>query len=195
MKQTNQFNKNLNKILNAQDAAEWLNQGKILIHPTEGVWGIGCDAFNQSAVEKVNILKQRDPSKNFILLAPSTQKALQYFQPLNKQQIEFVSNNWPGHTTIIYGSTDKVPNYLKALNNTIAMRVSNHKPIINLLSIFNNLMVSTSANISNLPIPKKLEDIAEIFSDPDVAFYYFENGKSKKPSSIIDLSTMEYIRE
>ena len=106
MKQTNQFNKNLNKILNAQDAAEWLNHGKILIHPTEGVWGIGCDAFNQSAVEKVNILKQRDPSKNFILLAPSTQKALQYFQPLSKQQIEFVSNNWPGHTTIIYGSTD-----------------------------------------------------------------------------------------
>ena len=195
MKQTNQFNKNLNKILNAQDAAEWLNQGKILIPPTEGVWGIGCDAFNQSAVEKVNILKQRDPSKNFILLAPSTQKALQYFQPLNKQQIEFVSNNWPGHTTIIYGSTDKVPNYLKALNNTIAMRVSNHKPIINLLSIFNNLMVSTSANISNLPTPKKLEDIAEIFADPDVAFYYFENGKSKKPSSIIDLNSMEYIRE
>ena len=56
-------------------------------------------------------------------------------------------------------------------------------------------MVSTSANISNLPTPKKLEEIAEIFSDPDVAFYYFENGKSKKPSSIIDLNTMEYIRE
>ena len=185
----------MNKIFNPQDAAEWLNHGKILIHPTEGVWGIGCDAFNKSAVEKVNILKQRDPSKSFILLAPSTEKALQYLQPLSEQQIEFVSNNWPGHTTIIHGSNDKVPNYLKAIDNTIAMRVSNHKPIINLLSIFNNLMVSTSANISNLPIPKKLEDIAEIFADPDVAFYYFENGKSKKPSSIIDLNSMEYIRE
>ena len=129
------------------------------------------------------------------MLAPSTQKALQYFQPLSEQQNEFVSKNWPGHTTIIYGSTDKVPNYLKAVDNTIAMRVSNHKPIINLLSLFDNLMVSTSANISNLPILKKLEDIAEIFSDPDVAFYYFENGKSKKPSSIIDLNSMEYIRE
>ena len=79
--------------------------------------------------------------------------------------------------------------------NHLAMRVSNHKPIINLLSLFNNLMISSSANISNLPTPKKLEDIAEIFSDSDVAFYYFENGKSKKPSSIINLSSMEYIRE
>tara|TARA_B100000214_G_scaffold29781_1_gene19312 strand:+ start:396 stop:953 length:558 start_codon:yes stop_codon:yes gene_type:complete len=185
----------LNKIFNPEDAAEWLNQGKILIHPTEGVWGIGCDAFNQSAVEKVNILKQRDSSKSFILLAPSTQKALQYFKPLSEQQNEFVRNHWPGHITLIFTSTDKVPSYLKAKNNTIAMRVSNHKPLINLLSFFNNLMVSTSANISNLPTPKKLEDIVEIFSGPDVAFYYFENGKSKKPSSIIDLNTMEYIRE
>ena len=185
----------MNKIFNPEDAAEWLNQGKILIHPTEGVWGIGCDAFNQSAVEKVNILKQRDSSKSFILLAPSTQKALQYFQPLSEQQNEFVRSHWPGHITIIFTSTDKVPSYLKSENNSIAMRVSNHKPIINLQSIFNNLMVSTSANISNLPTPKKLEDIVEIFSDPDVAFYNFENGKSKKPSSIIDLNTMEYIRE
>ena len=67
-KQTILFNKNLNKIFNPEDASEWLKQGKILIHPTEGVWGIGCDAFNQSAVEKVNILKQRDSSKSFILI-------------------------------------------------------------------------------------------------------------------------------
>tara|TARA_B100001113_G_C20976176_1_gene564024 strand:+ start:158 stop:715 length:558 start_codon:yes stop_codon:yes gene_type:complete len=185
----------LKKIFNPQEAAEWLDQGKILVHPTEGVWGIGCDAFNQSAVEKVNILKQRDSSKSFILLAPSTQKALQYFRPLSDKQNEFIKNHWPGHITIIFSSNEEVPNYLKAIDNTVAIRVSSHKPIINLLSFFNNLMVSTSANISNLPTPKNLEDIAEIFSDSDVAFYYFENGKSKKPSSIIDLNTMEYIRE
>tara|TARA_B100001113_G_scaffold244988_1_gene201584 strand:- start:1156 stop:1713 length:558 start_codon:yes stop_codon:yes gene_type:complete len=185
----------LNKILNPEDATKWLNQGKILIHPTEGVWGIGCDAFNPSAVEKINILKQRDSFKNFILLASSMKKALQYFQPLSVQQNKFVKKVWPGHTTIIFNSNDNVPCHLKAYDSTIAVRVSNHKPIVNLLSLFKNLMVSTSANISNLPTPKKLEDIAKIFPDPDVAFYYFENGESKKPSSIIDLNTMDYIRE
>mgnify|MGYP000004222178 FL=1 len=185
----------MNKFLNPEDATKWLNQGKILIHPTEGVWGIGCDAFNPLAVEKVNTLKQRDPSKGLILLASSMQNALQYFQPLSEQQNEFVRDHWPGHTTIIFNSSDKVPFYLKSSDNTIAVRVSNHKPLISLLSLFNNLMVSTSANISNLPTPKRPEDIAKTFDDPDVAFYYFNNGGSKKPSSIIDLNTMEYIRE
>ena len=109
--------------------------------------------------------------------------------------MHFVKKVWPGHTTIIFNSNDNVPCHLKAYDSTIAVRVSNHKPIVNLLSLFKNLMVSTSANISNLPTPKKLEDIAKIFPDPDVAFYYFENGESKKPSSIIDLNTMNYIRE
>ena len=112
-----------------------------------------------------------------------------------KKNLEVIALSFLILVTIIFTSTGKVPSYLTAENNSIAMRVSNHKPIIKLLSLFNNLMVSTSANISNLPTPKKLEEIAEIFSDPDVAFYYFENGKSKKPSSIIDLNTMEYIRE
>ena len=99
----------------SDQSIEALHKKQIILYPTDTVWGIGCDAFNQSAVEKVNILKQRDPSKSFILLAPSTKNALQYFQPLTEQQNEFVNNNWPGHTTIIYGSTEKVPNYLKAL--------------------------------------------------------------------------------
>ena len=106
----------MNKFLNPEDATKWLNQGKILIHPTEGVWGIGCDAFNSLAVEKVNTLKQRDPSKGLILLASSMQNALQYFQPLSEQQNAFVRDHWPGHTTIIFNSSDKVPFYLKSLD-------------------------------------------------------------------------------
>ena len=123
----------MNKFLNPEDATKWLNQGKILIHPTEGVWGIGCDAFNSLAVEKVNTLKQRDPSKGLILLASSMQNALQYFQPLSEQQNAFVRDHWPGHTTIIFNSSDKVPFHLKSIDNTIAVRVSNHKPLMSCL--------------------------------------------------------------
>ena len=56
-------------------------------------------------------------------------------------------------------------------------------------------MVSTSANISNLPTPVNQEEVMKIFTDPDVAIYCFENGGSLKPSAIIDLNTMNYIRE
>ena len=54
------------KFDNPEDATNWLVQGKILIHPTEGVWGIGCDAFNQSAVKKINFLKRRQASKSLL---------------------------------------------------------------------------------------------------------------------------------
>jgi tRNA A37 threonylcarbamoyladenosine synthetase subunit TsaC/SUA5/YrdC len=56
-------------------------------------------------------------------------------------------------------------------------------------------MVSTSANISNSPTPNLLDEVKEIFSDPDVAVYAHDKGNALKPSSIIDLETMEYIRE
>ena len=56
-------------------------------------------------------------------------------------------------------------------------------------------MVSTSANISNFPTLNSLDEVKKIFVDPDVAVYAHDNGDALKPSSIIDLKTMEYIRE
>jgi L-threonylcarbamoyladenylate synthase len=84
---------------------------------------------------------------------------------------------------------------IKAIDNTIAIRVSDHLPIINLLNSFNDLMVSTSANISNFPTSNSLDEVKKTFDDPDVAVYAHNNGDALKPSSIIDLKTMEYIRE
>jgi len=185
----------LNKFNTAEAAIDWLTQGKILLHPTEGVWGIGCDAFNASAVNKINALKQREASKSLIILAPTIHDSLKYFQPLSETQINFLETIWPGHTTVIYESNNLVPFHIKALNNSIAMRVSDHKPIKELLAKYKSLMVSTSANISNQPTPITAAEALEIFPEPDVALYDFENGSANKPSAIIDLKTMDYIRE
>ena len=185
----------MNKFNSAEEAIDWLKQGKILLHPTEGVWGIGCDAFNVTAVNKIIALKQRETSKSLIVLAPTTHDSLQYFQPLSETQINFLETIWPGHTTVIFESNSLVPSHIKASDNSIAMRVSNHKPIKELLAKFNSLMVSTSANISNQPTPTTAAEALEIFPEPDVALYDFKNGSANKPSAIIDLKTMDYLRE
>jgi L-threonylcarbamoyladenylate synthase len=185
----------LNKFNSAEEAIDWLKQGKILLHPTEGVWGIGCDAFNVTAVNKIIALKQRETSKSLIVLAPTIHYSLQYFQPLTETQINFLETIWPGHTTVIYKSTNLAPLHIKATNNTIAMRVSDHKPIKDLLAKFKSLMVSTSANISNQATPSSAAEALQIFPEPEVALFDFENGLAKKPSAIIDLKTMDYIRE
>lgn len=177
------------------DASNWLKEGKILIHPTEGVWGLGCDASNINACKKISLLKKRSDNKNFILLAPSISFALDSSAELGESQIEFLKSIWPGHVTVIMQANDSLSISIKTIDNTIAIRVSNHLPIIKLLNIFNGLMVSTSANISNFPTLNSLDEVKKIFDDPDVAVYAHDNGDALKPSSIIDLKTMEYIRE
>tara|TARA_B100000579_G_C22824452_1_gene852360 strand:- start:1556 stop:2113 length:558 start_codon:yes stop_codon:yes gene_type:complete len=185
----------LKEFLSPADASNWLKEGKILIHPTEGVWGLGCDASNIGACKKISLLKKRSDSKNFILLAPSTSFALECSAELDASQIEFLESVWPGHVTVIVQANDSLSLSIKSIDNNIAIRVSNHLPIINLLNTFNDLMVSTSANISNFPTPNSLDEVKKIFDDLDVAVYAHDNGDALKPSSIIDLKTMEYIRE
>ena len=177
------------------EASNWLKEGKILIHPTEGVWGLGCDASNINACEKISLLKQRSQSKNFILLAPSISFALDCSEKIESSQIEFLESIWPGHVTVILQANSSISPAIKSSDNNIALRVSNHLPIINLLNSFNSLMVSTSANISKFPTPDLLSEVKKIFNDSDVAVYAHDNGDALKPSPIIDLETREYIRE
>ncbi len=177
------------------EASNWLKEGNILIHPTEGIWGLGCDASNIKACEKIAFLKQRPKSKNFIFLAPSISFAIDCSEQIESSEIEFLESIWPGHVTVIMQANNSILSSIKAIDNSIGIRVSNHLPIINLLNSFNNLMVSTSANISNFPTPSLLSEVKEIFDDPGVAVYAHDNGGALKPSAIIDLKTMEYIRE
>ena len=93
--------------LNAEDSANWLAENKILLHPTEGVWGIGCNAKNNTAVERVFDLKKRDKSKKFILLSPSIDSVKEFCLVL-KEDVKILENKWPGPTTfLLERSSDK----------------------------------------------------------------------------------------
>jgi len=185
----------MNEFSDPKEASSWLKRGKILIHPTEGVWGLGCDAFNPKACQKINSLKKREDKKNFIILVPTISAALKCFDSISDEQGIFLNEIWPGHTTVIHHANKGIPSTLKALDNTIAVRVSNHLPLSNLLAIAKKPMVSTSANITKLPTPSMLVDVIKNFHDPDVAVYAHSNGPAKKPSAIVRLQNMEYIRE
>ena len=89
----------MKEFLSPAEASNWLKEGKILIHPTEGVWGLGCDASNINACEKIALLKQRPKNKNFILLAPSISFAIGCSEKIESSKIEFLESIWPGHVT------------------------------------------------------------------------------------------------
>ena len=89
------------KSLDKNSSIEWLKSGKILIHPTESIWGFGCDAFNESAVNKIFEIKKRDKQKNLILLSNSIESIEKELCFLSNDDKKFLSKYWPGPYTFL----------------------------------------------------------------------------------------------
>ena len=183
------------KSFDVSESIDWLNDGKILVHPTEGVWGLGCNALDQKAFKKIYLLKKRDSQKSFILLASSYEAIKKYIIKLTDDDIYFLRKSWPGPVTLLIKFNNDLPSHLKNHTGKIAIRVSNHLPLKSLFKGFEGLMVSTSANVSGDEIINDPIEIINAFDDIDVAYYNESLGTNKKPSTIIDLASRKIIRK
>ena len=112
---------------------------------------------------------------------------------IQKQDIKFLEKKWPGPTTFLL---DRGSNKYKELSylDRHAVRVSAHKPLIDLLNLFGSEIVSTSANISGENEIKNKDDIVNFFNYEDVAIFDDNLGTLKKPTKIFDLKLRKYIR-
>lgn len=182
------------KSLNITESIKWFSDGNILAHPTEGVWGLGCNALDASAYKSLFSLKKRDTKKSFILLCRSLQSVKKYTQTLSLSDESLLNNAWPGPITFVIKYNSLIPNHLKNDTGKLAFRVSNHYPIKALLKSFDGLFVSTSANISGEPILQSPQEIIDIFANDNLAYYDEKLGKELKPSTIIDLETKKILR-
>jgi len=183
------------KSFDVSESIDWLNDGKILVHPTEGVWGLGCNALDQKAFKKIYLLKKRDSQKSFILLASSYEAIKKYIIKLTEDDKSFLRKSWPGPVTLLIKFNNDLPSHLKNHTGKIAIRVSNHLPLKSLFKGFEGLMVSTSANVSGEEIINDPIEIINAFDDIDVAYYNESLGTNKKPSTIIDLASRKIIRK
>ena len=184
-----------NRALDLNQSINWLKAGKVLIHPTESIWGLGCDALNESAINLIFKLKKRPLNKSLIVLAESYFSIKEFVTSLNPDQEKLLNKKWPGPYTFLFTYNKNLPSHLMNETGKIAIRVSNHLPLKNLLKAYKGFMVSTSANFSgqsNINCPNK---ILETFANDDIAYYDESLGKQLKPSQIIDLETGIIIRE
>lgn len=187
--------------MNAQiDAAvKVLKEGGIIIYPTDTVWGIGCDATNEKAVEKVYELKRRADSKSLIVLAANTDMVCRYVKEMPEIVISLIEvNDKP--MTIIYPGAMGLAKNVVAEDGSVGIRVPMSDFCVKLITRFKRPIVSTSANISGSPAPAYLEDIeSEILNGADfVADESCEDNATHKPSQIIKVgltNEIEIIRE
>ena len=144
-----------------EKASQIINQGGIVVFPTDTVYGIGCDPYNKDSVRKIYEIKSRNISKPFPVLVYSKDIAerIAFFDEFTKKIAE---KFWPGPLTMILKLTDEKLKKSLNVTNKIAIRVPNHKCTLELLKKC-NFLVGTSANISG----------HSSFTNPDECFNNF----------------------
>jgi L-threonylcarbamoyladenylate synthase len=138
---------------------EVLKKGGIILYPTDTIWGIGCDATNEHAVEKIFILKKRPESKSLIILVVDEKEILNYVEAPDKKIFEYLSGT-DKPTTVIYEHAKHLAKNATNEEGTIAIRIVKDDFCSKLIQDLGKPIVSTSANISGKPFPKNYIEIS-----------------------------------
>lgn len=138
-----------------------LESGGLILYPTDTIWGIGCDATNEEAVEKIFALKKRIETKALIVLIADERSLLQYVASPHIEVFDYIAGvSKP--TTIIYENAIGLAGNLLAEDGSVGIRICADEFCKHLIKRFRKPIVSTSANVSGFPPPK-------VFSDIDIA--------------------------
>lgn len=166
-------------------ALEVLQAGGLILYPTDTIWGIGCDATNPEAVEKIFRLKGRDAGKSLIVLLDTENKLESYVQEVPAiayDLIEYAENP----LTIIYSNAKNLAPNVIHQDGSIGIRVVKHQFCQSLIQRFRKPIVSTSANISGEPSPANFQEISdEIISRVDYVVQLEQLDLSQKKASTI----------
>lgn len=169
------------------NALDTLQKGKLLLYPTDTVWGIGCDTTNSAAVQKVYDLKQRVESKALVCLVADENMLKDYVKRVPDKVFSILkSNRRP--TTVIYNAPIHLSKNLIAQDQTVAIRICQSPFCQQLIRSFGKPIVSTSANLSGQPTPKSFSQISpEIIKGVDYVVNLQRKAKNKNPSRIIKI--------
>lgn len=169
-----------------EECLQVLKNGGIILYPTDTVWGLGCDATNTEAVEKIIQLKNRPAHKSFVTLIADERDLLQYVAAPDLAVFDFVQQQ-PKPTTVIYQQALGLAENVTADDGSIAIRLCKDEFCKKLIKRFRHPIVSTSANLSGVPAPAIFKEIDPVIvAGVDYAVHYRrEDEKKAAPSTII----------
>ena len=194
-----------------QKALEVLRSGGVILYPTDTVWGIGCDATDPEAVAKIYAIKNRQDSKSLVLLASDMDMICRYVKEIPEMAVQLVEVNDKPMTIIYPGAIAGEKGNMKAdrralafntvaEDGTVGIRIPMMDFCQQLVAKLGRPLVSTSANISGEPTPKKFAEISEAIRtavdhivDPSI-----ERGSTGQSSSIVKVGldySIEIIRK
>ena|SRR5690606_31862857 len=166
-------------------ALETLKAGGIILYPTDTIWGIGCDATNPEAVQKVLSLKGRDSSKNLLILLANENRIDSYVSEVPEVAYELIEVT-EKPLTIIYSNAKNLAANVVAPDGTIGIRIVKHPFCEQLLQRFRKPIVSTSANLSGEASAACFDEISDaILAGVDYTVKYGQQDTRSNQASTI----------
>ncbi len=165
-----------------------MQAGGIILYPTDTIWGIGCDATNEKAVQRVYELKQRTDNKAMLVLIDSSAKLEAYVPDVPAIAWDLIEVADKPLTIIYPGSKNLAPNLIGA-DGSVGIRVTSEEFSRRLCERFRKPLVSTSANVSGEPSPANFSEVSDtIKNGVDYIVKYRQDDEAKaSPSNIIKL--------
>lgn len=181
-------------------ALEVLRNGGVILYPTDTIWGLGCDATNEAAVQKVYNIKKRADNKSMIVLMDSENRLPSYVNDIPEVAYDVIEFTEKPLTVIFEGAKSLAPNVINKEDKSVGIRITKEKFSKELIQRFRLPIVSTSANISGEPSPAIFDEISEeIKSAVDYIVEFRQDDYVKaKPSGIMKIgkdSSIKIIRE
>ncbi len=171
-----------------------LRKGGVIAYPTEAVFGLGCAPFNESAVNRLLQLKQRDISKGLISIGADWTQLQPLTQAIDDSLLAKAKASWPGPNTWLFPASDIAPAWITGQYDSIALRIPDHPIARELCQAFGGPIVSTSANPSGQPPAHNAATVQAYFGDKLDHIQPGQTGGSQRPSCIRNILTNQVIR-
>lgn len=173
--------------MDISQAIEVLKNGGTILYPTDTIWGIGCDATDEEACQKILSIKNRPEEKSFILLVdgfPMLQRYVPDFPEVCYDLADFAVEP----LTIIYPTSEKLAPSVVAEDGSVGIRITQDPICMKLIRSIRKPIVSTSANLSSEPSPTCFDDVSKsIKENVDAIVHERLNEKRTKSSQIIKI--------
>ncbi len=175
-------------------AARLLRHGGVVAYPTEAVWGLGCDPFNPSAVQRILSLKQRPIEKGLIMIAANINQCSQFLDGLSEQMLARLTAATDKPTTWIIPNNGSVPPWICGQHASFALRITKHPYAKALCELAGGAIVSTSANPASKPEARTRIQLMNYFPEGIDVIAPGIIGQQRSPSEIRDLQTGSILR-
>ena len=171
-----------------EKSLEVLQRGGVILYPTDTVWGIGCDATNRTAVERIYAIKRRSEERTMLVLVDGLDMLSDYVEEIPDIAVKLMDET-VSPLTVIYPRAKNLSDDLVADDGSIGIRIVNDPFCRQLIRAFGKPMVSTSANVSGKPTPVTFDEISDdIKTAADyVVVWRQDDRKPATASSIIQI--------